>query len=218
MTDLAAAPSASNAIADPTATLQAFTLQDLAQYTSERAYAPDASADVKLFYVGRDDVHDVLKHLLSRASISIYLNMFGYDDDELNAILMAKAVDPRITMMITLDKSQAGGVHEKKLLDLDRVQLASFNTHFIVGQSANHQISHTKGAVLDGKVCFEGSTNWSPSGEGTFVVAGKAGGVGYQAQNNTLGVITDRDTCARFQAELISEHLIAQGQQAKAAA
>ena len=172
---------------------------------------------MKLFYVGRDDVHDVLKHLLSRASVSIILNMFGYDDDELNTILMAKAVDPSITMLITLDKSQAGGVHEKKLLDMDRAKLASFGTHFVIGQSATHQISHTKGAVLDGKVAFEGSTNWSASGEGTFVVAGKAGGVGYQAQNNTLGVITDRDTCARFQAELILEHMIANAQ-AEAAA
>ena len=216
MTD-ASAPSPSNAVANPQATLQAFTLLDLAQYTSERAYAPDASTDVKLFYVGRDDVHDVLKHMLSRASVSVVLNMFGYDDDELNDILMAKATDPSVTMLITLDKSQAGGVHERKLLDADRAKLASWGTHFVVGQSATHQISHTKGAVLDGKVAFEGSTNWSASGEGTFVVAGKAGGVGYQAQNNTLGVITDRDTCARFQAELISEHLVAQGQAAKAA-
>jgi hypothetical protein len=209
--------SASNAIADPTATLQSFTLADLAQYTSERAYAPDASTDFKLFFVGRDDVHDILKHMLSRVTTSCFLNMFGYDDDELNDILMAHAMNPNITMTVTLDKSQAGGVHEAKLLAADRARLAGFNTHFVVGQSATHQISHTKGGVLDGRVAFEGSTNWSASGEGTFVVAGKAGGVGYKAQNNTLGVIQDRDTIARFQAELIQEHLAAQAQAAKAA-
>ena len=63
--------------------------------------------------------------------------------------------------------------------------------------------------MLDGKVGFEGSTNWSSSGEGTFVVTGHAGGAGYKAQNNTLAVFTDPDTVARFTAELIAEHLVA---------
>jgi hypothetical protein len=36
--------------------------------------------------VGRDDVHDILFYLLSRArTSSLYVNMFGYDDDALNA-------------------------------------------------------------------------------------------------------------------------------------
>ena len=55
----------------------------------------------------------------------------------------------------------------------------------------------------------EGSTNWSTSGEGTFVVAGKPGGVGYKAQNNTQTIFTDTDALARFQAELLAEHLAA---------
>ena len=205
---------AANAVADPTASLQAFTLQDLAQYTPEKAFAPDASRDFKLFFVGRDDVHDILKHILSRVTTSLYLNMFGYDDAELNDILMAHAQNPAITMLITLDKSQAGGVHEARLLAADRDKLASFGTHFVVGQSATHRITHTKGFVADGRVASEGSTNWSTDGEGTFVVAGQAGGVGYAAQNNTLSVIQDRDTIARFQAELIHEHMVAQGQAA----
>ena len=209
------AVSASNAIADRTATLATFALTDLAQYTPERAFPPSASADVALFDVGQDDVHDVLKHLLSRASEVIYLNMFGYDDDELNAIIMAKAMDPAVHVFITLDLSQAGGRHEAALLDADRKQsLAAFNTHFVIGQSATHSISHTKGAVLDGRVVFEGSTNWSTDGEGTFVVAGKPGGVGYKAQNNTLSVILDPWIATRFQARLASEHQVAQAQAA----
>jgi hypothetical protein len=208
-------PSASNAIADKSQSLQTFTLPDLQQYTQEKSYATTASKDFHLFYVGRDDVHDILKHVLSRVSVSLYLNMFGFDDDELNDILMAKALDPSITMLITLDKSQAGGVHEKKLLDSDVAKNPSaFNTHFVVGQSATHQISHTKGFVADGKAGGEGSTNWSSSGEGTYVVTGKAGGAGYKAQNNTQSIFTDPDTLSRFQAELISEHMTAQ-QQAK---
>jgi hypothetical protein len=203
--------STSNALGTPSLSLQTFNLSDLQQYTLEKSFSTDASKDFHLFYVGRDDVHDILKHILSRCSVSLYLNMFGFDDDELNSIIMAKALDPNITMVITLDSSQAGGVHEKALLDADKAKnLAAFNTHFVVGSSATNQISHTKGFVADGKVGAEGSTNWSSSGEGTFVVVGKPGGSGYKAQNNTQSVFTDNDTLSRFTAELIAEHLAAQ--------
>ena len=213
-----------NAIDDPTVTLQRFDLTDLEQFTQEKTYATTASKDFHLFYVGRDDVHDILKYVLSRVSVSLYLNMFGFDDDELNAILMKLALDPSVTMLVTLDKSQAGGKHEKALLDADREHnLALFNTHvvtkthvqeFVIGQSATHQISHTKGFVADGRVAGEGSTNWSDSGEGTFVVKGQPGGNRYKAQNNTQSIITDPDTVSRFTAELIAEHMIAQKQAA----
>lgn len=191
-------------------TLQSFDLGNLALYTREKSFSPGASNTWHLFYVGRDDVHMILKHVLSRVSVSLYLNMFGFDDDELNDIVMDKIHDPAITCVITLDKSQAGGVHEKRLLASDAAKdPVGFSTHFVLGQSATHQISHTKGFVADGKVGGEGSTNWSTSGEGTFVVAGKPGGVGYKAQNNTQTIFTDQDAISRFQAELLAEHLAA---------
>lgn len=211
-------------LADPTKSLQTFDLLDLQQYTQEQVYATSASKDFHLFYVGRDDVHDILKHILSRVSVSLYLNMFGYDDDELNDIIMTIAHDPTVTMLITLDKSQAGGAHEKALLASDVAKNpAAFNTsittgaqmanldakQFVIGESATHQISHTKGFVADGRVGAEGSTNWSSSGEGTFVVAGRAGGAGYKAQNNTQSVFTDPDTVSRFSSELVREHVAA---------
>jgi hypothetical protein len=215
---MAGKTSKSNVIADVTQTLQTFDLLDLQQYTREQAYSNTASKDFHLFYVGRDDVHDILKYVLSRASVSLYLNMFGFDDDELNDIIMQQALDPSITMMITLDKSQAGGVHEKKLVDADIARNPEkFNTYFVIGQSATHQISHTKGFVADGKVGAEGSTNWSASGEGTFVVKGKPGGSGYKALNNTQSVFTDPDTLNRFQTELVAEHMAARAQQAATA-
>jgi hypothetical protein len=192
------------------ASLQAFTLTDLEQFTKEGQYSTNASKDFHLFYVGRDDVHGILQYLLSRISTSLYLNMFGYDDDALNALCMRAAGDSTVTTVITLDKSQAGGVHEKTILASDVARdPGAYNSHFAIGQSATGQISHTKGGVLDGKVGFEGSTNWSSSGEGTFVVSGHAGGAGYKAQNNTLAVFTDADTITRFTAELIAEHLVA---------
>jgi hypothetical protein len=209
-----AVQSQSNVLGDPTQSLQTFSLKDLEPFTKEASYSTNASSDVHLFYVGRDDVHGILKYILSRVTISLYLNMFGFDDSELNNIVMQKALNPAVTMMITLDKSQAGGVHEKALLEADaKYNLAAYNTHFVIGQSATHQISHTKGFVADGRVAAEGSTNWSTSGEGTFVVNGQAGGPGYKAQNNTQSVITDPDTIVRFQTELISEHMAAQSAQ-----
>ena len=199
-----------------TPTLQTFSLSDLACYTKESVFSANAAKDFHLFYVGRDDVHEILKHILRRVTVSLYLNMFGYDDDELNSEVMRIAHDPSITCLITLDKSQAGGVHEKRLLESDAAQdPQAFSTHFVMGQSSTHQISHTKGFVADGRVGGEGSTNWSVSGEGTFVVKGHAGGTGYKAQNNTQTIFTDPDSIARFQAELLAEHLAAQAAKGK---
>lgn len=197
--------------------LQTFTLEELAPFTKEGTFASNASKDHHLFLVGRDDVHGMLKHILSRISHSLYLNAFGYDDEELNELCMRAAKDPSITAVITLDKSQAGGVHEKKILQSNIASdPEAFDAHFAVGQSSTHQISHTKGGVLDGRVGFEGSTNWSSSGEGTFVTGQKeAGGKGYKAQNNTIMVFTDPDSIARFTAELVSEHLVAVSQGGK---
>ena len=191
--------------------LQSFQLSDLDGYLMEGQASPRASADFRLLYVGRDNVHEALKHVLSRVTVSLYLNMFGYDDDELNTLVMGIVHNPNITCLITLDKSQAGGVHERRLLESDAAAAPiAFNTHFVIGQSATHQISHTKGFVADGLVGAEGSTNWSTSGEGTFVVAGKPGGVGFKAQNNTQSFFTCPDAVTRFQAELIAEHVAAQ--------
>ena len=63
--------SPSNVIDDPTQSLQTFDLLDLQQYTQEKTYATTASRDFHLFYVGRDDVHDILKHILSRVSATL---------------------------------------------------------------------------------------------------------------------------------------------------
>jgi hypothetical protein len=216
-----------NATGDKSQSLQDFELSDLQQFTREGVYSNNASKDFHLFYVGRDNVHEALKYVLSRASVSLYLNMFGYDDPELNQILMAKVMDPGVTMLITLDKSQATGAHEKAIIDADQKQdLSAFNTHFVIGQSETHQISHTKGFVVDGKVGAEGSTNWSSGGEGIFAAgtwqtsgtgapAGPVNpGKGFKAQNNTQSFFTDPDAVIRFQTELIAEHVIAQKQSA----
>src|SRR5260370_12668713 len=103
--EMAGKTSKSNVVSDVTQTLQKFDLLELQQYTREQSYSNTASKDFHLFYVGRDDVHDILKYVLSRASVSLYMNMFGFDDDELNTILIHQPRDPTITI--------TGQLHEK---------------------------------------------------------------------------------------------------------
>jgi hypothetical protein len=204
----------------PSDTLQSFTLDDLAQYTHEGEFGPTASPDFRVFYVGRDDVHGVLVHLFSRVRLSVKMNMFGYDDDQLNAIVLGLVQDPTVMTQVTLDKSQSTGAHEKAILASDVVKdPAGYAADFAVGQSDTHQISHTKGGVLDGIVAFEGSTNWSASGEGTGIVLNAPKqNAGFKAQNNTLSVYVNSYEIAKFSARLDYEHGVAAHQQAAAVA
>jgi hypothetical protein len=111
-------------------------------------------------------------------------------------------------VQVTLDKSQAGGVHERKILAADvAADPAQFAADFAIGTSDTHQIIHTKGMVCDGIVAVEGSTNWSKSGEGQ----GK-GQAGYKAQENTMLVYTNPYEIAKFTARLDYSHAVAASQ------
>ena len=170
-----------------------------------------AGADHWLFYVGRDDVHGALCDLLGAVTSSLYLNMYGYDDDALNELVLDALENPLVTVLVTLDKSQAGGVHERTILATDAAKDPTrYRASVAVGTSRTRQISHTKGGTIDGRLAFEGSTNWSTSGEGTFVTGrSSAGGAGYKAQNNTLLVSAYGPLVAGFTAELTAEHTAA---------
>jgi hypothetical protein len=206
--------SATTGITPSRPTLQQFTLDDLAVYTAEQAFGPTASPDFRVFYVGRDDVHGVLMHLFTRVTLSVKMNMFGYDDDDLNRVLMGLVQNPSVMVQVTLDRSQASGVHEKVILGSDVGQDAEgFANDFTVGKSSTGQISHTKGGVLDGIVAFEGSTNWSSSGEGTGIsLSATKQAPGFKAQNNTLAVYMNPYEIAKFAARLDYEHSVAASQ------
>jgi hypothetical protein len=188
-----------------------FKVSDIDQFLFEKGVPINSSSDFRIMFVGKDDVHEALKYVLSNITSSLYLNMYGYDDEELNAIVMNIIHNPLITCLITLDKSQAGGRFEKELLESDaQKDPVRFNTTIVLGESVTHQISHTKGFVADGIVGCEGSTNWSQSGEGIFKLKNSPGGVGYKAQNNTQTFFTCPYHVQRFQNELIFEHVAAQ--------
>jgi hypothetical protein len=184
----------------------------LAQFTLEGALTP-GHGDAYLFFVGRDDVHGVLKALLMQEKLALKLSMFGYDDDELNTVIMDMLKTPTTRVQVSLDKSQAGGVHERKILALDEtLDPVGFANSVVICESATHQILHTKGGVCVGTgVAFEGSTNWSASGEG--IGTDVKGATNVKAQSNTLMVTVNPVVVARFTANLDSEHAIGLAQQ-----
>jgi hypothetical protein len=168
-----------------------------------------------LFNVGRDDVHGILHYLFTHEGLAFKFNMFGFDDEQLNQDILALIKNPGIRVQGTLDKSQSDGVHEKILLSQDETNNPDFLNSIAIGESATHQISHTKGGVLIGQgLWFEGSTNWSASGEGTGISLkhGILNPADYKAQNNTLLVSCNPVMLATFGEQLDKEHLIAQQQ------
>lgn len=174
-----------------------------------------------IFFAGRDDVHGILLALLTAETMGLKLNMFGYDDDILNNSIIELMKNPNVAVQGTLDKSQAGGVHERAILAQDVANDPGFYNSFAVGTSATHQISHTKGGVLVAQgLAFEGSTNWSAAGEGTGISLDphKTPAPGFRAQNNTLMVSANPVFNTRFSARLDAEHLTALAQQRAAAA
>jgi hypothetical protein len=186
-------------------------IAELARFTYEKQLTP-GYGDCYLFFVGRDDVHGVLKWILVSERLGLKLSMFGYDDDELNNIIMRMMGNEKISVQASLDKRQAGGVHERALIELDKkLDPITFGNSFVITNSPSGQILHTKGGVCTGTgVAFEGSTNWSASGEGT----GTDEGVTHvKAQSNTLLVTVNPVLVARFTANLDSEHRIAVARQ-----
>lgn len=183
-------------------------LAPFGQFTPEGVLTP-GYGDHYLFFAGRDDVHGILLALLARETMSLKFNQFGYDDQALNDAIVALMRDPNVAVQGTLDKSQAGGVHERAILALDVMNDPDFYNSFVVTTSATGQISHTKGGVLVGQgLGWEGSTNWSASGEGTGISLDPAvkAALGYKAQNNTLLVTANPVFLARFGARLDTEH------------
>lgn len=192
-------------------------LKELATFTPEGKLTP-GYGDHYLFMVGRDDVHGILRYLIQNETLEFDFNQYGYADDEINQDIMDLIKKETVVVQGTLDRSQAGGVHERKLIAMDEAQDAEgFANSIAVGQSATHQISHTKGGVLVGQgIAFEGSTNWSQAGEGVGIsLRLGAQPKGWKAQNNTLLVTTNPVVISRFRTQLAIEHRIALAQEAK---
>lgn len=137
-----------------------------------------------------EGIHQLLVDLAQSVDTSYVGNMYGWDDNDVSAALIKLTQNPRVYFQQSLDKSQAGGVHEKKLLALLPQNL--FGTSIAVGTSIRHAISHLKVAIFDGIITVSGSTNWSLSGE--------------EQQDNELTVSCDPVRAAQFRAQLDLNH------------
>jgi phosphatidylserine/phosphatidylglycerophosphate/cardiolipin synthase-like enzyme len=141
-----------------------FAWADLGQYKAEGRFLDGYPDDQRTFFAPRDNVHGLLVALLGTAQHSIVVNMFGYDDDELNKIIQAKLADQKVYVQMSLDRTQASGVHEKQILA--QWQNDAFGNSVAIGTSSVHNaISHLKIVIIDGVYTVKGSTNWSLSGE-----------------------------------------------------
>ena len=168
-----------------------FNWDDLGQYKAEGRFLDGYPADQRTFFAPRDNVHGVLVALLGSAQHSIVVNMFGYDDDELNKIIQDKLADEKIFVQMSLDRSQASGVHEKQILA--KWNNDAFGNSIAIGTSSVHNaISHLKIVIVDGVYTVKGSTNWSLSGE--------------QQQDNELTVSRNAVIAAETRAVLDLNH------------
>jgi len=141
-----------------------FVWDDLGKFKAEGRFLEGYPSDERTFFAPRDDIHSMLVALLGSAQHSIVVNMFGYDDDELNKVIQGKLADEHIFVQMSLDRSQASGVHEKQILA--NWNNDAFGNSIAIGTSSVHNaISHLKIVIVDGVYTVKGSTNWSLSGE-----------------------------------------------------
>jgi len=156
---------------------------DLGALKTSGAFPPDNSTETLAFYSPNDPgVHEVIWWALLQGDQAVVFNVYGFDDPDYASEIKLAAANPKCYVQGSLDKSQAGGAHEKELL----LELgAMVGTSIAIGHSARGAISHDKMLITQGVAgafLVKGSTNWSTSGE--------------TLQDNELTITTNRAAIA----------------------
>jgi phosphatidylserine/phosphatidylglycerophosphate/cardiolipin synthase-like enzyme len=161
-------------------------------------FPADYPSTLRTFYSPVDQVHAALLDMVRSATSSLCLAMYGFDDDEVADAIREKLLDENVYVQLTLDSSQAGGVHERAILAREGYPASSI----AVGRSEHCAIQHLKLLVVDGLDRVSGSTNWSVSGE--------------TLQDNELTIVRDRAVAAEARARMdaIHAHMLAAAGQA----
>lgn len=162
-------------------------LSVLDQY-KQAPFPPSYPSTMRTFYSPVDNVHGALVALIASAQKSLVVAMFGFDDLELANALGQKLAQEHCFVQLTLDSTQAGGVHEKALLAQENYPASSV----AVGRSERGAIMHMKELIIDGVILVTGSTNWSDGGE--------------SKQDNQLTVIADAYVAAEARARIDAIH------------
>jgi phosphatidylserine/phosphatidylglycerophosphate/cardiolipin synthase-like enzyme len=157
--------------------------------------APSYATNLRTFYSPVDDVHGALVAVVASAQHSIVVSMYGYDDDQLAELLDTALKDPTMYVQISLDKSQAGGVHERTILEKYSHEMTGNSV--AIGTSERGAINHRKMVIVDGEWLIGGSTNWSVSGE--------------TLQANEATILRDAVACAeaRTVLDITHNHMLA---------
>lgn len=181
-------------------TPKAFDWNDLTSFKKDKRFPENYPENLRTFWAGSDDVHGLIVSLLKSAHNDIVLNMFGFDLDDADQILRDKMLNDHIFVQMSLDKTQAGGVHEREILK--KWPVGAIGTTIAIGQSVHHAISHLKVCIVDGLYVITGSTNWSLSGT--------------DKQDNELRLFRDPVVAHEARTVLDINHTVMQAQMVKA--
>jgi phosphatidylserine/phosphatidylglycerophosphate/cardiolipin synthase-like enzyme len=158
---------------------------DLGRFKAAGRFPDDYPADTLTFYSPRDPgVHEVILWTLLQARHSIVVNMYGLDDDDAVELIVEATRNEDLYVQLNLDSTQAGGVHERELLQ--KFNHDEIGNSVAIGRSIHGAISHLKVLIVDGLYLVDGSTNWSESGE--------------RKQDNQLTLSRERPRCAEARA------------------
>lgn len=183
--------------------LAAARFEELGQFKQAQSFPHGYDRDYLTFYAPRDTgVHQVLLWTLLQAKSSVAINMYGFDDPQMVALLRHHAKNSSMVVTLSLDSSEAGGKLESELLALLKNDLPG--NSIAIGRSEKHAISHDKLMVIDGLYLVTGSTNWSFGGEAE--------------QDNQLTLTRDPIACAEARAVIDLDHDVMLKQMAEAAA